>query len=131
MQVIETSSEDDATNIDLDIPIRATFNTTIDSATINDSSFIVRQDTTAVNGSFIYIDSSITFTPSNELSRNTIVNIIISSEMAGNELDESFRWKFRTNNDWYSYSVSKRRAIFFRIYLNAHKNIGSLFQIRI
>lgn len=99
MQVIETSPEDDATNIDLDISIRATFNATVDSATINDSTFIVRQDTTAVPGSFIYRDSSVTFTPSNKLSRNTLVNTIISSEVTdidGNIMDQDFEWYFTT-----------------------------------
>lgn len=99
IEVIQTSPEDDATNIDLNIPIQAIFNNSIDSSTINDTTFIVRQDTTSITGSFTYRDSSVTFTPSTEFARNTHVNTIITSDVAdidGNIMDQEFEWNFTT-----------------------------------
>lgn len=99
MQVIQTSPEDDATNIDLDSSIRAIFNAPVDSASINDTTFIVRQDTSQISGSFTYRDSIITFIPSSEFTRNTLVNTLISAnvtDVEGNNMDQDFEWNFTT-----------------------------------
>ncbi|MEL7833718.1 Ig-like domain-containing protein [Fodinibius sp. Rm-B-1B1-1] len=99
LQVIQTTPDDDATNIDLDISIQATFNTSIDSTTINNNTFIVRQDTTPVSGSFFFRDSSVTFAPTNEFQRNMLISTIITSEVAdvnGNIMEQDFKWSFTT-----------------------------------
>lgn len=98
-QVISTSPEPEATDIDLYIPIETIFNTSIDSSSINETTFIVRQDTTSIPGSFTYSDSSVTFDPSVELLRNTTIYITITSDIRdaeGNRMGQDYDWSFTT-----------------------------------
>lgn len=99
VQVISTSPESEAIDIDLNISIQATFNTSIDSATIDETTFIVRQDTTSLSGSFSHNDSSVTFNPSTELLRNSLIHTTITSDVTdieGNKMNQDYNWNFIT-----------------------------------
>lgn len=99
VQVIETHPPDNAQNVELNHQIQASFNTAIDSATINESTFIIREDTSTIAGSFSYSDSIVTFIPSKEFNRNKVINTTISSEIAdtqGNSMAQDYEWSFAT-----------------------------------
>lgn len=99
VQVIETHTPDNAQNFELNHQIQASFNTAIDSTTINESTFIIREDTATIAGSFSYSDSIVTFIPSKEFNRNKVINTTISSEIAdtqGNSMAQDYEWRFAT-----------------------------------
>jgi hypothetical protein len=99
VQVIETQPLDGSQNIELDIPIRASFNTAIDTSTINETTFIIRDDTTVITGSFSFSDSIITFIPSQEFDRSKVITTTLSSEIAdtqGNRMSQEYMWNFTT-----------------------------------
>lgn len=99
IQVIETQPLDDAQDIELDTPIQASFNTVIDSATVNENTFIIREDTTLVNGTFSVSDSIITFIPAQAFDRNKVITSTLSSQIAdtqGNSMGQEYVWNFTT-----------------------------------
>ena len=99
VQVIETQPVDNAQNIELHTPIQASFNTTIDTATINESTFIIREDTAVVAGTFSISDSIVTFTPSQEFDRSKIITSTLSPDIAdtqGNRMGQEYVWDFTT-----------------------------------
>lgn len=99
VQVIETQPLDNARDIELDTPIQASFNTVIDSATVNENTFIIREDTTVVAGAFSFSDSIITFIPAQAFDRSKVITSTLSSEIAdtqGNNMDQEYVWNFTT-----------------------------------
>ena len=99
VQVIETQPVDNAQNIELHTPIQASFNTTIDTTTINESTFIIREDTAVVAGTFSISDSIVTFTPSQEFDRSKIITSTLSPDIAdtqGNRMGQEYVWDFTT-----------------------------------
>ena len=99
IQVIETQPLDDARDIELDTPIQASFNTVIDSATVNENTFIIREDTAVVAGTFSISDSIITFIPSQEYDRSKVITSTLSSQIAdtqGNSMGQEYVWNFTT-----------------------------------
>lgn len=101
VQVIETSPPENAQNIDLNILIKSSFNAVIDTATINEKTFITREDTTVISGSFSFSDSIITFVPSQEFDRSKVITTTLSSEIAdtqGNRMSQEYIWNFTTRS---------------------------------
>ncbi|MDZ7680288.1 MAG: Ig-like domain-containing protein [Fodinibius sp.] len=99
VQVIETQPLDNAQGIELDTPIQVSFNTAIDSATINETTFIIHEDTTVITGSFSFSDSIVTFKPSQEFDRSKVITTTLSSEIAdtqGNRMSQEYIWNFTT-----------------------------------
>ncbi|MEL7833719.1 Ig-like domain-containing protein [Fodinibius sp. Rm-B-1B1-1] len=99
VQVIETSPPEDAQDVELNTYIQAIFNTTIDSTSITDSTLIIRQGNTIVEGSLSPTDSALTFFPANEFQRDQTIIATISSTIAdsqGNTMDQDFEWSFTT-----------------------------------
>ena len=99
VQVVETQPLDDARDIELDTPIQVSFNTVIDSATVNESTFIIREDTAVVAGTFSISDSIITFIPAQEFDRSKVITSTLSPLIAdtqGNNMDQEYAWNFTT-----------------------------------
>ncbi|MGM0545795.1 MAG: Ig-like domain-containing protein, partial [Bacteroidota bacterium] len=99
LEVIETTPPDGAQDIELNTYIQALFNTTLDSASITDSTFIIQEGTTTVEGSFSHNDSALTFYPSNRFQRDQTIIATVSSEIAdtqGTTLNQNFEWSFTT-----------------------------------
>ena len=99
VQVIETTPSEDTEDVELNTFIQAIFNTTIDSTLITDSTFIIREGSSTVEGSISHSDSALTFFPSNEFQRDQTIIATISSEVSdphGNTMDYDFEWSFTT-----------------------------------
>jgi len=99
VQVIETQPLDDARDIELDTPIQVSFNAVIDSATVNENTFIIREDTAVVAGTFSISDSIITFIPSQEYDRSKVITSTLSPNIAdtqGNNMEQEYAWNFTT-----------------------------------
>lgn len=99
IEVIDTFPEYADENIDLDVSIQATFSASIDTGSINDSTFVVREDDLEISGTFSYSDSTVTFMPNSTFARNTSINTNITSQVAdvkGNTMDQDYEWNFTT-----------------------------------
>ena len=99
VQVVETQPLDDARDIELDTPIQVSFNAVINSSTVNESTFIIREDTAVVAGTFSISDSIITFIPSQEYDRSKVITSTLSPDIAdtqGNNMEQEYAWNFTT-----------------------------------
>ncbi len=99
LEVIETTPSDDAQDIELHTYVQAIFNTTLDPASITDSTFIIQEGSNTVEGSLSHRDSALTFYPSNRFQRNQTIIVTISSEIAdtqGTTMNQNFEWSFNT-----------------------------------
>lgn len=99
MQVIDTLPEDQEENIGLETPIQAIFSAPIDTNSINASSFIVREGSNDIAGSFSYLDSAATFIPEKTLTRDALIHTIITTQVAdtdGNTMNQDYEWTFTT-----------------------------------
>jgi len=79
--------------------ISATFSEAMNAATINSSSFTLRQGSTAVTGTVAYSGVTATFTPSAALTAGTLFTATISTsatDAAGNALASNYAWSFTT-----------------------------------
>ena len=97
--VTSTNPANGATGVPINRPITATFNKTMNSATINSSTFTVQQGTTAVAGTLTYAGTTATFTPRSNLAAGSTFTVIITTgvtDLAGNKLMSDYSWSFTT-----------------------------------
>jgi Ice-binding-like/Bacterial Ig-like domain len=97
--VISTDPADSATGVDLNQTINASFNEPMNPATINATTFTLKQGVTAISGTVTYTGITATFTPSGNLVPNTIYTATISTgskDPAGNALIDDYVWNFTT-----------------------------------
>ena len=98
-EVTSTSPSSNATGINLNAKVIASFNEKLDSSTITTSTFIVKQGSTLVPGYVSYSGLDATFSPLNNLSVNTTYTGTITTnvkDMAGNALVSNYVWNFTT-----------------------------------
>ncbi|RYY88112.1 MAG: hypothetical protein EOO15_09920, partial [Chitinophagaceae bacterium] len=79
--------------------IKATFNEAMDPATINGTTFLVKQGSNAVAGTVSYAGLVASFTPTNPLTANTVYTATITSAVrdpAGNAMVADYVWNFNT-----------------------------------
>lgn len=98
--VVATSPANGATAASLDANIAATFNTELDSSTINASSFMLNGPN-AVNGTLSYGNQTITFNPTNQLLPNTTYTATVTTlvkDITGNAMQQNYEWSFVTGS---------------------------------
>ena len=105
-RIIDTSPEDDEENVDTDTNIRVTFNEPMNAATLTSDSFVLykrRQgEYRQVSGTVSYENKIATLTPDNELREDTDYIVLVKTsitDVAGNELSQSYYWSFATGED--------------------------------
>ena len=93
----------DPNNSDINVPvtkiISATFSKVMNPATINTTTFTLRQGITAVTGLVTYTGSTASFAPTTSLAFNTTYIATITTgarDMAGNALVNNYVWSFTT-----------------------------------
>ncbi|MEI6753171.1 MAG: ice-binding family protein [Paludibacter sp.] len=97
--VISTDPVNSAISVPYNKIISATFNEKMDKATINESSFILQQGTTAITGVVSYADSTAKFTPAVALLPLTVYKATIKNtvkDLKGNLLQNNYVWTFTT-----------------------------------
>ena len=97
--VSSVNPANNATEVVLNRIVSATFSEAMDPLTLNFSSFTLKQGEAVVTGEVSYSDSTVTFTPSSELTAETVYTATISTEaknMTGNALSEKTVWSFTT-----------------------------------
>lgn len=88
-----------AVDVPLNETISATFNKVMDAATLNGSTFTLRQGVTSVSGTVNYSGFNATFTPGGDLTAGTTYTATITTgakDLAGNALSANAVWTFTT-----------------------------------
>lgn len=98
--VITTDPLNNAVAVKFDKTISATFNMTMNPATLNGTTFKVSQGVNAVVGTITYTGSTVSFVPTNPLLANRIYTVTITKD-AKNLLDAAmtadYTWTFTTD----------------------------------
>jgi methionine-rich copper-binding protein CopC len=96
--VISTDPANNATGVALNKKIAAIFSEVMDPSTIT-SGFTLRQGATSIPGAVTYAGTTANFTPSGNLTANTVYTATISTgvkDLAGNALTNNYVWTFTT-----------------------------------
>ena len=97
--IISTDPVDDATNVSLNKKISATFSEGMNPLTINNSTFLVYQGSTAITGVVTYSGNTALFSPATNLLPNTAYSAIITTgakDPAGNSIANDYIFTFTT-----------------------------------
>ena len=99
--VVSTAPSTGETAVTLSTALTVTFSESIASATINSDSFSVKEARTSavISGNIILKGRTATFTLLNDLSADTTYIVTITSgikDLAGNNLSNSYSWRFST-----------------------------------
>jgi hypothetical protein len=105
LTVIVTSPTNDAIGVPINSQITAIFSEAMNPATINDTTFIVRQGDTPVTGTVSYVNGTAIFTPATALATNTLYTATITTgaktteatDLADNALADNYVWSFTTS----------------------------------
>lgn len=100
--IISTIPADVSTNIAINANVTATFNKSIDPATINTNTFILMHGTTNIPGVVTYAGTFATFNPTSALSHNTTYTATITTnvkDLANNALVSNNTWTFTTGTN--------------------------------
>ena len=97
--VLTTSPTPNETGVVLNKVVSATFNMPMDPATINTTTFTLKQGTTTIIGVVTYSGNTALFTPNANLTANTVYTATITTgahNMAGVALASNYVWNFTT-----------------------------------
>ncbi|MCW3073132.1 MAG: hypothetical protein JWP69_201 [Flaviaesturariibacter sp.] len=97
--VVSTDPANGATNVATIKKVSATFNEVMDPATLNSTTFTLKQGTTPIAGTITYTGMTATFSPTNALAANTVYTGTITTgakDPAGNALVADYVWSFNT-----------------------------------
>ncbi|MFA5463548.1 MAG: Ig-like domain-containing protein, partial [Dysgonamonadaceae bacterium] len=100
-RVILTDPVEGASDVKLDKAVTADFNTAMNAATVNSTSFLLKQGTTAVAGIVTYLGVKATFTPTLDLLPNKVYTATITNnveDVAGNAMRNDTTWSFATGS---------------------------------
>ena len=98
--VISTAPVDLAPNIAINTNITATFSEAMNPATINSTTFTLKQGTTPVTGTVTYVGNTAVFNPNVNLAGTTTYTATITTgakDLAGNALAAPKTWNFITS----------------------------------
>ena len=94
----------DPANLSTEVPLNkvvtAIFSTPMDPLTINATTFTIKQGTTVIPGSFSYLGSTASFTPTSALTPNTLYTGTITTgakTVLGTPMTNNYVWTFTTS----------------------------------
>ena len=89
----------DETNVAQNKLITIDFSEPMDASTINNSTFIIKEGSTPVEGTITYSGTTATFTPTHALTPGTLYTVLLTNgvkDLAGNALATNNEWSFTT-----------------------------------
>lgn len=98
-EVILTNPLNGVTNVVTNKIITATFNETMEPASINETTFILKKGSTSVSGTVTFSGITATFTPSALLDANSVYTATITrgaTDLMGNVMKADYTWSFNT-----------------------------------
>ncbi|WP_310560483.1 Ig-like domain-containing protein [Flavobacterium sp.] len=141
--VVSTDPANGAVDVSPNKIITATFNMSMNPATLNASTFIVQQGTTVIPGTITYAGTMVTFTPTTPLDENKIYTATITKgaeNTIGTELASDYVWTFTTGlrpivvstdpaNNATGVPLNKAISATFNMPMNALTLIGTTFTV--
>ena len=141
--VVSTDPANGAVDVSPNKVITATFNMSMNPATLNATTFTIRQGTTAVAGTISYAGTMVTFTPTTPLDENKIYTGTITKgaeNTIGTELASDYVWTFTTGlrpvvvstdpaNNATGVVLNKAISATFNMPMNALTLIGTTFTV--
>jgi hypothetical protein len=97
--VISTEPANTATGVALNKKVTATFSESMNAATINSSTFLLKQGINPISGTVSYVGTTASFIPSVNLQAGTTYTAIITTgaqNPGGNPISEDYVWSFTT-----------------------------------
>ena len=97
--VVSTGPANAATGVPRNPSITATFSKAMNATTLNATSFVVMDGSTAVAGTVTYSGNTVTFVPTSALASNTVFTATISTaatDVAGSHMAAAMTWHFTT-----------------------------------
>ncbi|MBE7445851.1 MAG: Ig-like domain-containing protein [Planctomycetia bacterium] len=97
--VTSTNPANNATKININSSITATFSESMDATTITTNTFILNNGSTNIDGTVSYSGTTATFTPSSPLVVSTTYTAMITTgvtDEAGNTITSDYTWGFTT-----------------------------------
>lgn len=113
--VISTDPTNGASGVVLNKIINATFSKVMNTSTINNTTFLVKQGATPVAGTVTYTGTTASFAPAAYLASNTTYTATIttgSKDVAGNAMANDYVWNFTTAVSAPPTSILKTASIF-------------------
>jgi uncharacterized repeat protein (TIGR02543 family) len=107
--VVSTVPVNAATNVALNQQIAATFSEVMNSTTLTNATFILMRGTNLVPGTVTYAGNTATFSPTANLTANTLYTATINTgakNLDGNALANNYVWSFTTGTTTTNYSVT-------------------------
>jgi hypothetical protein len=98
-KILSTTPTDKETGVVLNKVVEAKFNMLMDPATINATTFTLKQGTTSILGLVNYSGTTAFFTPNGNLTPNTIYTATITTgvqNLAGVSISNNYVWQFTT-----------------------------------
>lgn len=98
-KVIATDPLNNATGVNINKTVTATFDMLMDGTTINDITFTLKKGTNLISGVVTYLGSTATFNPANDLLPNTTYTATITTgakNLAGVAIANNYVWNFST-----------------------------------
>jgi hypothetical protein len=105
-----TKPFNNVSNFPVDSGMAVAFNVPMDNTTINCSTFIVKNDTSVVEGTIKQQDGITYFESATELLPNTVYNVTITTgakDLKGHNMPNNYTWKFTTDKEA-KYVMTKR-----------------------
>ncbi len=101
LQVAQTDPADGAQNVPVNAPVSARFNQPVDTSSLDETSFYLRDGTHPVAGTISYqqAESVAVFTPAQPLFEGRVYTVTLTSELRdlkGNTLPSAHEWTFGT-----------------------------------
>jgi hypothetical protein len=97
--VIETDPGSGANNVALNKIIKATFSKSLDPASVNPNTYMLKQGSLIIPGVISSSGANAVFMPSSNLIQNTVYTVTLTTgvkDLAGNALASSYVWSFTT-----------------------------------
>lgn len=97
--VISTDPSNNATNVSVNKVITATFDQQMDASSISSVSFLVKKGSTTVAGAVSYAGTTASFTPSSNLTPNSVYSATITTaakNLTGTQIASDYIWSFQT-----------------------------------
>ncbi|MEX0720319.1 MAG: ice-binding family protein [Balneolaceae bacterium] len=98
--VLSTQPEDNAEDVPVNTTVSATFSEDMNAASLNDSSFMLTENGSAITGVVTLTERTATFTANTELNTDTeyVATITTEAESEANvSLEDDYEWSFTTS----------------------------------
>jgi methionine-rich copper-binding protein CopC len=127
--VVSTNPENEATGVVRDHRISVIFSVPMNPESITSGTFLLKQGTTAIEGTITYAGTTALFVPTTSLAANTLYSATITSSVKdthGTDMGADYNWTF-TTSDAFSPSILSTSPVDLETNVVLNKTITATF----